>query len=112
MLPPLKKQGCPSYAVSYVSHQIGNKTEYGSRAREIEKATLTASVMSTSAGMGKEMDVLVRQMATKLKVLSGANSIVTQWHSEEAKNYTLCYAEDVGPVIALYYIYINLKQCL
>ena len=29
--------------------------------------------------MGKEMDVLVRQMATKLKVLRGANGIVTQF---------------------------------
>ena len=36
-----------------------------------EKATLTAAVMSTSGGMGKEMDVLVRQVATKLSVKRG-----------------------------------------
>ena len=50
------------------------KTEYGLRAREVEKATLTAAVMSTSGGMGKEMDmlhVLVRQIATKLSVKRG-----------------------------------------
>ena len=41
------------------------------RAREVEKATLTAAVMSTSGGMGKEMDVLVRQIATKLSVKRG-----------------------------------------
>ena len=49
----------------YVSHQSENKTEYGPRAKEVEKATLTAAVMSTSVGMGKEMDMLVRQIATK-----------------------------------------------
>ena len=38
---------------------------------EVEKATLTAAVMSTSGGMGKEMDVLVRQIATKLSVKRG-----------------------------------------
>ena len=43
----------------------------GPRAREVEKATLTAAVMSTSGGMGKEMDMLVRQIATKLSVKRG-----------------------------------------
>ena len=38
----------------YVSHQNEKKTEYGPRAREVAKATLTAPVMSTSGGMGKE----------------------------------------------------------
>ena len=52
----------------YTSHQNEKKTEYGPRTREVEKATLTAAVMSTSGGMGKEMDVLVRQIATKLSV--------------------------------------------
>ena len=42
-----------------MSHQNKKKSEYGPRAREIEKATLTAAVMSTSGGMGKEMDMLV-----------------------------------------------------
>ena len=50
------------------SHQNEKKTEYGPRAREVEKATLTAAVMSTSGGMGKEMDMLVRQIAMKLSV--------------------------------------------
>ena len=35
-------------AIMYVSHQNEKKTEYGPRAREVEKATLTAAVMSTS----------------------------------------------------------------
>ena len=35
------------------------------------KATLTAAVMSTSGGMGKDMDKLVRQVATKLSVKRG-----------------------------------------
>ena len=48
----------------YVSHQNEKKTEYGPRAREVEKAALTAAVISTSGGMGKEMDILVRQIAS------------------------------------------------
>ena len=60
----------------YTSHQNEKKTEYGPRTKEVEKGTLTAAVMSktimsTSGGMGKEMDVLVRQIATKLSVKRG-----------------------------------------
>ena len=55
----------------YVAHQNEKKTEYGPRAREIEKATLTAAVMSTSGGMGKEMDQLVRRISTLLSVKRG-----------------------------------------
>ena len=60
-----------SIPAMYTSHQNEKKTEYGPRAREVEKATLTAAVMSTSGGMGKEMDMLVRQIATKLSVKRG-----------------------------------------
>ena len=52
-----------------VSHQNEKKTEYGPKASEVEKAT--AAVMSTSGGMGKEMDMLVGQIATKLSVKRG-----------------------------------------
>ena len=63
-----------------VSHQNEKKTEYGPRASEVEKAT--AAVMSTSGGMGKEMDMLVGQIATKLSVKRGERySIVTLWDS-------------------------------
>ena len=60
-----------SISAMYTSHQNEKKTEYGPRTREVEKATLTAAVMSTSGGMGKETDVLVRQIATKLSVKRG-----------------------------------------
>ena len=46
----------------YTPHQNEKKTEYGPRAREVEKATLTVAVMSTTGGMGKEVDKLVGQM--------------------------------------------------
>ena len=59
----------------YTSHQNEKKTEYGPRAREVEKAMLTAAVMSTSGGMGKEMDMLVRQIAMKLSVKRGERYI-------------------------------------
>ena len=61
-----------SIPAMYVTHQNEKKTEYGPRAREIEKATLTAAVMSTSGGMGKEMDQLVRRIATLFKSVKGA----------------------------------------
>ena len=50
--------------IYYYYYYYEKKTEYGPRAREVEEATLTASVMSTSGGMGKEMDMLVRQIAS------------------------------------------------
>ena len=55
----------------YTSHQNEKKTEYGPRAREIEKATITPAVKSASGSMGKEVDMLVRQIATKLSVKRG-----------------------------------------
>ena len=55
----------------YTSHQNEKKTEYGPRVREVETATLTAAVMSPSGGMGKEMDMLVMQIAMKLSVKRG-----------------------------------------
>ena len=56
------------------------KAEYGPRAREVEKATLTAAVMSTSGGMGKEMEMFVRQLATKLSVKRGERQSDTGIH--------------------------------
>ena len=56
---------------SYVHISSEREEEYGPRAREVEKATVTAAVMSTSGGMGKEMDMLVRQIATNFSVKSG-----------------------------------------
>ena len=55
----------------YTSHQNEEKTEHRPRARKVEKATLTAAVMSTSGGMGKEINMLARQIATKLSVKRG-----------------------------------------
>ena len=45
-----------SISAMYTSHQNEKKTEYGPRTREVKKATLTAAVICTSGGMGKEMD--------------------------------------------------------
>ena len=72
------KHSCPepTYKLTallciYVCHHNVKKTEYGPRAREVEKATLTAAAMITSGGMGNDMVVLVRQIATKLSVKRG-----------------------------------------
>ena len=63
----------------YVSQQNEKNTVFGPRAREVEKAALTAAVMRTSGGMKKEMDIMVRQIATKLSVKRGERYIVAQW---------------------------------
>ena len=55
----------------YVSQQNEKNTVFGPRAREVEKAALTAAVMRTSGGIKKEMDIMVRQIATKLSVKRG-----------------------------------------
>ena len=39
--------------MSIISHQNEKKIEYGPRAREVEKTTLTAAVMSTSGGTSR-----------------------------------------------------------
>ena len=66
-----------SIPAMYTSHQNEKKTDYGPITREVEKATLTAAVMRTSGGMGKDMRwlgkgyMLVRQIAMKLSVKRG-----------------------------------------
>ena len=47
------------------------KKEYGPRVLQVEKATMTAAVMSTSGGLSKECDKLVRQIAMKLSLKRG-----------------------------------------
>ena len=39
--------------MSIISHQNEKKIEYGPRAREVEKTTLTAAVMNTSGGTSR-----------------------------------------------------------
>ena len=54
----------------YVAHENEKKTEYNPRAMQ-EHATFTPAVLSTSGGMGKEMDRLVRKIAMKLSLNRG-----------------------------------------
>ena len=55
----------------YNSHEEEKKKEYGPRVLQVEKATMTAAVMSTSGGLSKECDKLVRQIAMKLSLKRG-----------------------------------------
>ena len=50
----------------YLSHENEKKVEYNPRTLQVEKASFTPAVMSTSGGMGVEMDRLVRRMAMKM----------------------------------------------
>ena len=52
----------------YNSHEEEKKKEYGPRVLQVEKATMTAAVMSTP---GKECDKLIRQIAMKLSLKRG-----------------------------------------
>jgi len=54
----------------YVAHENEKKTEYNPRAMQ-EHATFTPAVLSTSGGMGKEFERLVRQMAMKISLGRG-----------------------------------------
>ena len=42
----------------YSSHEEEKKKEYGPRVLQVEKATMTAAVMSTSGGLSKECGVI------------------------------------------------------
>ena len=50
----------------YQAHEREKKTEYNARVLEVEKASFTPAVLSTSGGMGGEMDKLVRRLAMKI----------------------------------------------
>ena len=50
----------------YLAHEKEKKTEYNARVLEVEKASFTPAVLSTSGGMGNEMDRLVRRLAMKI----------------------------------------------
>ena len=50
----------------YCSHENQKKREYNARVMNIEKGTFTPVVFSTSGGMGKEAEKLLKRMATKV----------------------------------------------
>ena len=51
----------------YTSHENEKKTEYLPRVLQVEKATFTPAVFSTSGGIGKEADKLIRRMAERMR---------------------------------------------
>ena len=54
----------------YNSHEEEKKEDYGPRVLKVEKAIMTAAVMSTSlsGGLSRECEKLVRQIAIKLSL--------------------------------------------
>ena len=64
--PQAQSNWSKSIPAMYEAHQNEKKTEYLARVLQVEHATLTPAVLSTSGGMGKEMDKLVRQIAMKI----------------------------------------------
>ena len=55
----------------YTSHENEKKTEYLPRVLQVEKATFTPAVFSTSGGIGKEADKLIRRMAERMSAKRG-----------------------------------------
>ena len=55
----------------YTSHENEKKTEYLPRVLQVEKATFTPAVLSTSGGIGKEADKLIRRMAERMSAKRG-----------------------------------------
>ena len=55
----------------YVSHEAEKKTEYMPRLIQVEMGSLTAAVFSTSGGLGREFNKLVRQIGMKLRQKRG-----------------------------------------
>ena len=63
----------------YKSHEEEKKQGYLPRVLQVEKGTFTPAVFSTSGGMGKEADRLLRRMAERMSIKRGENysSVVT-----------------------------------
>ena len=50
----------------YRNHEMQKKREYSARILQIERATFTPIVFSTSGGMGREAHALVKKLAEKI----------------------------------------------
>ena len=57
----------------YKSHEEEKKQGYLPRVLQVEKGTFTPAVFSTSGGMGKEADRLLRWMAERMSIKRGEN---------------------------------------
>ena len=55
----------------YTIHESKKKTEYLPRVLQVEKATFTPAVFSTSGGIAKKADKLIRRMAERMRVKNG-----------------------------------------
>ena len=61
--PSYRKSSIPSI---YRRHELQKKREYGDRIREVESASFTPLVFSTTGGMGREAITFYRRLAEKL----------------------------------------------
>ena len=55
----------------YLAHETEKKRNYNARVIEIEKGTFTPLVFSTTGGMGKEAQKLVKTLAQKMEGVNG-----------------------------------------
>ena len=55
----------------YIAHEDEKKREYLPRARDVDMSAMIPAVLSTSGGMGRECDKLVKRIAEKLSMKRG-----------------------------------------
>ena len=71
--PQAKANWVKSIPQMYKSHEEEKKQGYLPRVLQVEKGTFTPAVFSTSGGMGKEADRLLRRMAERMSIKRGEN---------------------------------------
>ena len=79
----------------YTSHENEKRTEYLPRVLQVEKVTFTPAVFSTSGGIGKEADALIRRMAERISAKSKDRRDLQQCSELPEKEIQVRPAKDV-----------------
>ena len=79
----------------YTSHENEKRTEYLPRVLQVEKATFTPAVFSTSGGIGKEADKLIRRMAERMSAKRGETYTLQQCSELPEKEIQVRPAKDL-----------------
>ena len=79
----------------YTSHENEKRTEYLPRVLQVEKVTFTPAVFSTSWGIGKEADALIRRMAERMSAKSKDRRDLQQCSELPEKEIQVRPAKDV-----------------
>ena len=89
--PQAKANWEKSIPQKYKSHEDEKKQGYLPRVLQVEKGTFTLAVFSTSGGMGKEADRLLRRMAERCAKIHERNFLAPSrgYHSNARKHFKI-----------------------